>query len=55
MTFQASEAVREAAIARDDDQVLLELQCGPDAIAAEVQYHHFAIVPTLTRERYRTC
>ena len=39
MTFQAAEAIREAAIARDDEEVLMELQCGPDAIAAEVWYH----------------
>lgn len=39
LTFQAAETVMEAANIREDERVLMQIQGGPDAIAAEVRYH----------------
>lgn len=39
MTFQAAMTVTEAASVREDDRILREVQCGPDAIAADARYH----------------
>ena len=39
LTFQAAETIREAATIREDERVLIQVQAGPDAIAAEIKYH----------------